>query len=480
MKYRKSTGVAVTLAACGLIAFSAANLESFTARAGQIVTIDNAVAGITIPLNNYYASSLNPVEEIKTFLENDITPSESSGEGTVSGNQAESQPETAAEVPSAAAETEPQAPVETAPEAPVETQAKTPAETPAPSPYENIAITHQVKNYVNIRDSASTEGEIVGKIYNKSAATILETVEGEGGAWYRIKSGSVEGFMKAEYFVTGEEAEAVAKEVGTVLGKTTAKTLRLREEPSTESRTLSLLAEGETYIVQEEGIINEAGEEFVKILVNEGDTEEDSLSGYVARQYLDISVKFNKAISIEEERKQKEEEERKAREAKEAKRKWEEAQRAAQQAAAQPAPPASNEGQSEQPQAPVNTESTGNATRDAIVARAQQLIGLPYVWAGTSLTSGTDCSGFTQSVFKEFGVSIPRDSRSQASGSTSISRDSLAPGDLVFYANSRGTINHVGIYIGGGQIIHNANKATGVKVSSVDYASPVHYGRYIN
>ena len=62
MKYRKSTGVAVTLAACGLIAFSAANLESFTARAGQIVTIDNAVAGITIPLNNYYASSLNPVE----------------------------------------------------------------------------------------------------------------------------------------------------------------------------------------------------------------------------------------------------------------------------------------------------------------------------------------------------------------------------------------------------------------------------------
>ncbi len=83
----------------------------------------------------------------------------------------------------------------------------------APEDYENIAIS-QVSDYVNIRQEPNTSSAIVGKIYNNCAANILETVEGEGGAWYRIQSGTVSGYIKAQYFITGAQADAIAKEIG--------------------------------------------------------------------------------------------------------------------------------------------------------------------------------------------------------------------------------------------------------------------------
>ena len=130
-------------------------------------------------------------------------------------------------------------------------------------------------------------------------------------------------------------------------------------------------------------------------------------------------------------------------------------------------------------EAPVQEPASGNgALRDALVARAKQYAGnLSYVYGGTSLSGGVDCSGFTQAIYREYGISIPRDAASQAYGGTRISRGDLQPGDLVFYSNGGG-ISHVGMYIGGGQIVHAANRATGVKISSMDYSTPVAYGRY--
>lgn len=104
-----------------------------------------------------------------------------------------------------------------------------------------------------------------------------------------------------------------------------------------------------------------------------------------------------------------------------------------------------------------------------LVEYAKQFLGNPYVWGGTSLTKGADCSGFVMSVFKKYGVKLSHSSRAQANEGTKIDASDLLPGDLVFYANSRGTINHVAIYIGGGQVIHASNPKSGIKINKYNY-----------
>lgn len=117
--------------------------------------------------------------------------------------------------------------------------------------------------------------------------------------------------------------------------------------------------------------------------------------------------------------------------------------------------------------------------RVSLVEYAKQFLGNPYVWGGTSLTKGADCSGFVLSVFKNFGVTLPHSSRAQANSGTKISASELQPGDLVFYSNSSGTINHVAIYIGGGQVIHASNPKTGIRISKYNYRTPVKYVRIL-
>ncbi len=107
-----------------------------------------------------------------------------------------------------------------------------------------------------------------------------------------------------------------------------------------------------------------------------------------------------------------------------------------------------------------------------LVEYAKQFLGNPYVWGGTSLTKGADCSGFVLSVFKKYGVKLSHSSRAQANEGTKISASELLPGDLVFYANSSGTINHVAIYIGGGQVIHASNPTSGIKINKYNYRTP--------
>lgn len=110
---------------------------------------------------------------------------------------------------------------------------------------------------------------------------------------------------------------------------------------------------------------------------------------------------------------------------------------------------------------------------------AKQFVGNPYVWGGTSLTKGADCSGFVLSVYKKFGVNLPHYSGAQAKSGTKISRDDLQAGDLIFYANSSGTINHVAIYLGNNQVVHASSPKSGIKISKYNYRTPVKYVRIL-
>ena len=114
-----------------------------------------------------------------------------------------------------------------------------------------------------------------------------------------------------------------------------------------------------------------------------------------------------------------------------------------------------------------------SSLRSQIVNYAMKFLGNPYVWGGTSLTKGADCSGFTMSVLKQFGISLPHYSGDQAKRGTRIKSSQMQPGDLIFYGNKRGTINHVAMYIGNGQIIHAASRRSGIKISTWNYRTPL-------
>ena len=110
---------------------------------------------------------------------------------------------------------------------------------------------------------------------------------------------------------------------------------------------------------------------------------------------------------------------------------------------------------------------------------AKEFLGNRYVWGGSSLTKGTDCSGFTMSVYKKYGISLPHSSVSQSKMGTKVSLAEAKAGDLVFYAKG-GTVNHVGIYIGNGQVIHASNPKQGIKISPVGYRTIHSIRQYIN
>ena len=115
--------------------------------------------------------------------------------------------------------------------------------------------------------------------------------------------------------------------------------------------------------------------------------------------------------------------------------------------------------------------------RQQIVDFALQFEGNPYVYGGTSLTNGADCSGFVMSVFANFGYSLPRVAAAQCDASTKKDISQLEPGDLVFYGS--GYVDHVALYIGDGKIIHASGAATGIKISNYDYEQPAAVGTFM-
>lgn len=116
----------------------------------------------------------------------------------------------------------------------------------------------------------------------------------------------------------------------------------------------------------------------------------------------------------------------------------------------------------------MNTAGKGQEIADF----ALQFVGNPYVWGGTSLTSGADCSGFVQSVYRNFGISLPRVAADQAQAGTRVSLEQLQTGDLIFYADG-GAIYHVVLYLGNGQVVHASSAATGIKISPVNWQNAV-------
>lgn len=317
---------------------------------------------------------------------------------------------------------------------------------------QNLAFAN-VTDYVNIRKKASEDSEILGKLYEDGAATILA----KKGDWYKIKSGSVTGYIKAEFLTTGQEAIELGKEVGTRIATVNTTTLKLREKADTDSSVLTLIPEGEELTVKKEL------DGWVKVKID-GDT------GYISTDYVDLRTEYEEAISIEEEK---------------AKLAAEEAKRIAlEQEQNQGSSGGSNASSSNSSSSGSSSNSSSSNTsnsslRSQIVSYALRFEGNPYVWGGTSLTNGADCSGFTQSVFRDNGISIPRTSRTQATGGRTVSISNMQPGDLIFYA-SNGTINHVGIYIGNGKVISASSPETGIRITNYNYRQPTKVVSYID
>ena len=301
--------------------------------------------------------------------------------------------------------------------------------------FKNLVIA-RVNNYVNVRDIPSEEGNIVGKLYDKSVGTFIEEQDG----WYKISSGSVEGYVKGEFCVTGDDAVDIAREVGTRIATVTTTTLKVREEPGLDATVLGLVP------IEDELIVTEELEEWVKVDIEEG-------VGYVSRDYVTLSTEFVKAESIEEERIRLAKEEAARQAAKDA---------AAKKAASQSSDSSVGSSSSGKTYAP----PSGSASGQAVVDFALQFVGNPYVYGGTSLTNGADCSGFVMSVYNNFGVSLPHSSAADRSVGASVGGlENAQPGDIICYSG------HVGIYVGNGQIVHASTARTGIIVSSASYRS---------
>ena len=254
-----------------------------------------------------------------------------------------------------------------------------------------------------------------GKLIGKlSKDAACEILEIDENGWAHIKSGKVEGYCSTEFLYLGDEAIARGQEVASMIAIVNTQTLKVRGEPNTESIVITLIPQEEELEVVE---IMDNG--WIKFLL-------DDEEAYVSGDYVDVEERLEKAVTLTE----------------------------------------------------LKYGQGVSDVRVNMVQYAKQFVGNPYVWGGASLTNGTDCSGFTMSIYKKYGVSLPHHAASQAQLGTKIDISSAQPGDLVFYAKN-GSINHVAMYIGNGQVIHASSPKTGIKISSWNYRTPACIRRYL-
>ena len=444
----------------------------------------------------------------------------------------------------------------------------------------------QCEEYINIRKEPDENSEIVAKIYNDNAATIISRT----GDWYQVTSGNAFGYVKADYLVTGDEASAIAEKVQYHIARVHPEELYIRSEKSEDSTAVGSVHQADELdavsydngawiqVVAEdgtEGYINayyadyltcypvaETLEEEQDRLKNQSDSSEAASegSGQGAIYGVEKAAEYTEPVSydsgsssdmgsaaeadgsqdngsdtsedtswdnssdisddttwsdtsdsstsetdgtysepdnsytepsVPETDASYTEPETNAPEtdapytepetsAPETDAPYMEPETSAPETDAPYTEPETSAPETEAPEteapAPEDTSSSSDLGQQ-IASYAVQFVGNPYIYGGTSLTNGADCSGFVQSVFANFGIGLSRTAASQASGGTSVSLDSLQAGDLLFYSSS-GSIDHVALYIGGGQIVHAANSASGIIISNAYYSTPVAARRY--
>ncbi len=240
-------------------------------------------------------------------------------------------------------------------------------------------------------------------------------IVGTEGEWSKITSGKVEGYVKTEFLFTGSDARIRAMDLVSTYARVGADALRVRKEPNLDASIYTLVAEGELL-----EYVQTLDNGWVEIML-------DDETVYVSGEYVTIEELLDTAVTMTE----------------------------------------------------LLYGAGVSDVRVSICEYAKQFLGNRYVYGGSSLTKGTDCSGFTMRVYEKFGISLPHSSRAQATMGTKISASEAKPGDLFFYGG-RKSINHVALYIGGGQVIHASSPKTGIRISNYNYRTPVKVVRIIN
>ena len=281
--------------------------------------------------------------------------------------------------------------------------------------YDNLGVS-LASDYINVRSSPKEDGinNIVGKFPGYAGCNIL----GEENGWYKIKSGSVTGYVRKDLIATGDTAQNLAVQHAQVMAIVNTESLNVRSEASTDSKAWTAVTSGQRY-----NVLNQL-DGWVQLELDAGDDDGEDQGAFVSTRDNNVTVQYALQEAIEY----------------------------------YPAVEAAN---------------AAMAFRNKIVNFACQFVGNRYVWGGTSLTHGCDCSGFTQSVLKNFGIQVPRVSRDQARTGKKVTSANMRPGDLIFYANRSGTINHVGMYIGNGQVVNAASTRSGIRIYRWNYRTPV-------
>lgn len=304
--------------------------------------------------------------------------------------------------------------------------------------YDNLGVSN-VSNYLNVRDNPDEKtGKIIAKLPSNAGCDILETPK---DGWYKVRSGKITGYVKSEFILTGQAAKDKAMQVSKLMAIANTDGVNVRSEPNTNSSIWTQISNSERFLVadQQDGWV---------------EIELDDSKAYISSDYVDVKYGLNEAI------------------------KYTPIVETPATGGTTSKPSKGNSSSKPSGNKKNNNAAAGSSAGSVSSKRAQianyavQFVGNPYVWGGTSLTSGTDCSGFTMSVMSKFGVSLPHNSGSQSQRGKSISSSQMRPGDLVFYSGSGGGINHVAIYIGNGQVCHASNKKSGIKISSWNYRSP--------
>lgn len=310
--------------------------------------------------------------------------------------------------------------------------------------YDRLGVA-RVDSYLNVRNKPGEDSKVVGKMTKNSGCNIYKVNKG----WAKIISGKVKGYVKASYLIKDKQAEEFAKKIANLRISVNTETLNVRYLPSTDARIYDQISEEDEYDIYKRDLTKTWLKKYVSKHCKKSDLKNidikemynnlenwmcisiDNEKAFVSRDFVKVTFNLDRAVSINE----------------------------------SGLTSKTSSGSSDSP----------NLTN--MVNYAMQFLGNPYVWGGTSLTNGADCSGFVMRIYEHFGYSLPRTSSAQAGATKTVSSGDVRPGDLFFYGS--GGVSHVAMYIGNGQIIHASNPRTGIKISSAYYRTPIKIGRVI-